>query len=110
MMSVLVNINDLVLAGAGLIGMAVSYAAGKRRRAKGPLCSCGHGLSFHENGTGRCRANSGGLKDNVYNATGEVVGYDYPKCNCQLYTGPKLIDSFTGQELHAPPPDETPGR
>lgn len=80
-----------LIEGAGILlaGMAVGrFWPARRRRPKPPkpvqpVCGCGHHVSFHWEGTGRCHHN-----EQYLNA-----------CCCQGYTGPVPMPEYFAPEI-----------
>ena len=82
----------LILLGGFLVGR---FMPGRQRRPKPPsdpkpVCGCGHHVSFHADGTGRCA-----WKGEPFYRSG--VGTVKPTCQCLGYVGPQVYPSFVAE-------------
>lgn len=80
----------LVAAGMFLVG---SSEGRRKERAKHPepilpFCPCEHLWSMHKDGK-ECLVD---LPRKRYDKHGDFAGYDYAKCPCTVYHGPKVIN------------------
>lgn len=88
----------------GVLGM---WALMRGRRPKPPppnpsaaTCGCDHDLAVHDTETGRCTAD---VRREHYGHTGARSGWEWVKCRCKNYTGPKPIDTVFQPRLQLPP-------
>ncbi|MFD5321307.1 hypothetical protein [Streptomyces sp. NPDC127098] len=76
---------------------------GARRRAPNrpeqvePLCTCGHGLAYHDRESQDCHGlvKTAVKFDKVYGA----VGYEMRPCTCRRYVGPMPLETFYAPEI-----------
>lgn len=89
-----------LLAGAAIAFFSggVGFLVGRSNRPNRPtptvkpICTCGHHIGAHEDGTGHCR-------EQVNRITVTTKGRDdwYEDCACQKYSGPELISQISLQ-------------
>jgi len=88
-----------LLIGAGLL--VVGYLAGRAHRRPSqpkrvePICSCEHGLAYHDRETGHCHWQ--GAEDRFSSIKGN---YQVEvKCSCRRYVGPEHIADVWAPEI-----------
>lgn len=97
---------DPISIAVGGILMLLGIALGRlgRRQVKAippprPICSCAHGLAFHDQKTGACH---GTMEIQLYNTVNDYAGKEIRDCTCRQYDGPKPIEQFFAQQMLPP--------
>lgn len=87
------------------LGLAVLLLRGRRAKPAPPnpnaaTCGCDHDYAVHDVETGRCNAEI--LREHYQNH-GTRNGWEWVKCPCKNYSGPKPIDTLFQPRLQLPP-------
>lgn len=83
---------------------AGGFSLGRRRRrrddgAEQPICTCTHGLAFHDPDTNKCHGTVNGRASEWSGLTGRPIAWYQVPCQCRQYVGPipadRMLSAFS---------------